>query len=229
MAEEENGLSTGMKMLNTFSPYGQIINGAMDIGQSIYNWFDYGRRRKEQQALQQKIWDREDSLIQRRVADAQAAGINPLAALGMGGTAQVVSMPEFNPVLSGTGVEQAALNIESTEKMQERSFEQQVKMWEAEADRIKTEADAQRLFDSIQRDLDRRAQAEINRIQVAAQREKTRKDYEKAMKELENRKNEFAKQLMASGKEKKRELISKYIQIVTSAGVGLGSAAISAQ
>ena len=43
--------------------------------------------------LQEEEWNRADTQLQRAVADAELAGLSPLAALGAGSTGQVVSQP----------------------------------------------------------------------------------------------------------------------------------------
>lgn len=221
---EESEMSTGMKLLTGLSPYGQIANGIMDFGKNIFGLVDYLDNKRYSRELQKKVWEREDSLIQRRVADAQLAGINPLAAMGMGGSAQLVSMPDYNSGMAGTGLAQTLIQTESQKEMQAREFEQQVEMWEKEAENIKNEKEAERLFTKIQNELDRKMQTAINNQKVQAEREKTRKDYEQAMKEIERKKNEFAKQLAVSEKTQKHQIIQGYITSVGTIATKLGLA-----
>lgn len=80
----------------------------MDIVSDVYNIFNSERNyrlQKEnlayQKGLQREIFAREDSSLQRRVADAEASGLNPQLALGSGaGTGQAVSTsaPQHEPI-----------------------------------------------------------------------------------------------------------------------------------
>lgn len=83
------------------------IASAFDIGANIYQAkynkemnqrdFDY------QKALQQQIFEREDTAVQRRAADLEAAGLNPnLAAGSAAGAGSVVSRSNTNDLNIGS-------------------------------------------------------------------------------------------------------------------------------
>lgn len=67
------------------------INATHDLFKIGYGVYQDQRNYKYQKDLQKKIFNREDSAIQRRVADAQAAGINPYDAISAGSGAGATS------------------------------------------------------------------------------------------------------------------------------------------
>ena len=74
------------------------LSTALNAGSNIFNMLQGQADRRRAERLQQQIFEREDSAIQRRVADAQQAGINPIAALGEAGAGagQIVSAPQVS-------------------------------------------------------------------------------------------------------------------------------------
>lgn len=96
-----------------------LIPGLINTGYNIWankRDFDY------QKALQQTMFEREDTAVQRRMADLQAAGLNPnLAAGSAAGAGSVVSRSSTNDVNFGSALDtMAAISQIQNQKLQNK-------------------------------------------------------------------------------------------------------------
>ena len=176
-----------------------------------------------QHALQQQLFAREDSTIQRTIADAQKAGVHPLAALGMGGGAGEVvgtSAPQYS---NSNSV--ASRNA----RVQEQLFSLQASKAHAEIANINADTNYKNaLADDIPENaLDRRTHADMAKINadVAWYDAKTKRLAEEADSLYKDRsastaeKAQVTREFLADLDAKRVELESKlnHRQIVESA------------
>lgn len=75
------------------------IKGGVDSGVSIWNAYQTYKNNQYQKRLQKELFSREDTAIQRRVADAEASGFNKFSVMGEGspaGSAVSVQAPHIS-------------------------------------------------------------------------------------------------------------------------------------
>lgn len=101
-----------------------LLSGLAGFGNTVYNLFTNKRDFDYQKALQQQIFNREDTAVQRRMADLQAAGLNSnLAAGSAAGAGSVVSRSNTNDVNMGSALDmlQAVNNIRQQRQQTENA------------------------------------------------------------------------------------------------------------
>lgn len=102
------------------------VQGIGNLGLGIYNAYQQTRNYNYQKSLQKEIFKREDTAIQRQVADAEKAGFNKFAVMGNNGagTGSVVSTtaPQADSSMAGSAVD--AINAMYTLSQQKESAKQ---------------------------------------------------------------------------------------------------------
>ena len=106
------------------------VGTGYNIFQGVKNYQSQQENYAYQKALQQEIFNREDTSLQRRVADAEAAGLNPQLAISQGaGTGSVVgtSAPEmdikgldfYERILNNRAIEATIANAKADKKLKD--------------------------------------------------------------------------------------------------------------
>jgi len=73
--------------IDGFGQVGSAIGTIVDLANAERNYQNQQNQQAYQRQLQQTMFDREDSSVQRRVADLKAAGLSPVLAAGQGAQA----------------------------------------------------------------------------------------------------------------------------------------------
>ena len=117
-----------MEVMEGIGAVTKVLGDLWNVG---YGTYQDQRDTNYQRDLQQKIFDREDNAVQRRMADLQAAGLNPnLAAGSSAGAGSVVGRSNAQNV-----------NYDSGSMIDALSAVSQLKLQKAEADKLKAETE----------------------------------------------------------------------------------------
>ena len=163
---------------------------------------DYTRQVQEQE------WNRADSQLQRAVADAELAGLSPLAALGAGSTGQVVSQPSapslhaaqmvspyanpMNPVdfQSLRDLDRAVLDIIKQDK--QSNFDEKIERYKQEQDNSRFTAQLRQTAALTNKQLNfenskesRRLQEQVREFNATLEQTKNESNRQYKLKEME--------------------------------------------
>lgn len=146
---------------STVNPYLAIMDSAVNVGTGIANTvvnyknnklqseaYSFNKEMAEkqfayQQALNNKLMEREDNAIQRRVADMEKAGINPVLAAGSGASASAGSVGGSQvsaPTMSKFEKMQSMLAIAQAYQEQ-KNLMAEIELKKAEVDSVKLDND----------------------------------------------------------------------------------------
>ena len=141
-----------------------IIGGLVSAGASAWNTRKQQETNEknlaENRALTEETWAREEKSIQTQVADAEAAGLSPLAVIGNGGTSYTAPIPANmqSPNLDASGI----LSMLSTATMENTKRKQ-------------TKAETENVNKQIKKDLDIAQEEFKTRLEIAGIENETKR------------------------------------------------------
>ena len=158
-------------------------------------------------ALQQQIFQREDSQIQRRIQDAKLAGVSPLVALGAGGmgATTVVQPAQFTPAQMGglaEAMQMEVANLQGADKsaieweklgLDRKRFEEDTRQFDESLANAKNQADIERAVKLRMQKLDHEFQMEVEKIHDKAIRDQMTQSYNVEMTKIRTMISENAK------------------------------------
>lgn len=140
------------------------IPGVSSIAGAIGNYFSQKENLDYQKELQQESWERDDTAVQRRMKDLEAAGINPLMAAGSAaGNSPVVhtEAPQLDTGVISKGSDQIMQGLSMTKDFAVKDA--QAQLLQAQRDSVVADTEYKRAITPGAADL-QTSQTELNRM-----------------------------------------------------------------
>lgn len=213
----------------------QGLNVLSNIATSAFN-------NQLQQQNQQRIWEREDTAIQRRLQDAvtagQMTGVNPLVALGVQPTPTNIVQPSYAQAPQISGLAQAVQNDKELNIKKEGQEEQFKIMWEElglkreqfenakkefiqQLESANSNAEAERALTKYLKTLELAQQKMIADAQNDTQREAIAKQFEAVQERIKHEQSEGDKNRQHETAENRKQRYVQYANIAVGGFLGL--------